>query len=85
MLHIERKVGESIRLGNDIQVIVTKAANGTVRLAFEAPKEVKIYREEIYQRIQNEKHPDHTVSRSTSLGITAEDGNLWLSKKGVSP
>lgn len=57
MLHIERKVGESIRLGTDIHVIVTKAANGTVRLAFEAPKEVKIYREEIYQRIQNEKTP----------------------------
>ncbi|MBJ2264238.1 carbon storage regulator [Pseudomonas sp. WS 5021] len=57
MLHIERKVGESIRLSDNIQVIVTKAANGTVRLAFDAPKEVKIYREEIYQRIQNGKMP----------------------------
>lgn len=57
MLHIERKVGESIRLSNNIQVIVTKAANRTVRLAFDAPKEVKIYREEIYQRIQNGKMP----------------------------
>lgn len=57
MLHIERKVGESIRLSNNIRVIVTKAANGTVRLAFDAPTEVKIYREEIYQRIQNEKIP----------------------------
>lgn len=57
MLHIERKVGESIRLGNDIQVFVTKAANGTVRLAFNAPVDVKIYREEIFQRMQNEKKP----------------------------
>ena len=57
MLHIERKVGESIRLSDNIQVIVTKAANGTVRLAFDAPKEVKIYREEIYQRSQNGKMP----------------------------
>lgn len=55
MLHIERKVGEAIRLGDDIKVIVTKAANGTVRLAFEAPKHVRIYREEIFKCIQDEQ------------------------------
>jgi len=50
MLHIERKTGEVICVDDDMRIIVTYAAGGSVRLSFEAPSNVRIYREEVYLR-----------------------------------
>lgn len=52
MLHIARKIGEVIRVGDDLRITVTHASNGSVRLSFDAPTSLPIYREEVYQRIQ---------------------------------
>lgn len=54
-LMLTRRVNESIWIGDDIQVTVQRIRGGQVRLAFHAPKDVPIHREEIYQRIQKEK------------------------------
>ena len=51
MLVLTRKNGESVILGNNIKVTVVELSPGTVRLGFEAPQEVSIYREEIYAEI----------------------------------
>ncbi|WP_222265374.1 carbon storage regulator CsrA [Modestobacter marinus] len=51
MLTLTRNVGESIRIGEDIEVYVVEVRGGTVRLGFKAPREVSIHREEVYRQI----------------------------------
>jgi len=51
MLTLTRGVGESIRIGDDIEVYVIEVRGGTVRLGFKAPRAVTIHREEVYQQI----------------------------------
>ena len=54
MLVLGRRPGENIRIGDDIKVIVLEMRGGQVKLGIEAPPEVKVHREEIYARIQEE-------------------------------
>lgn len=54
MLILTRNIGESIMIGDDVRVEVTGIKGGQVKLAFDAPKEVPIHREEVYKRIQKE-------------------------------
>ncbi len=51
MLTLTRSVGETIRIGDDIEVHVVEVRGGTVRLGFNAPREVTIHREEVYRQI----------------------------------
>jgi len=55
MLTLTRKVGETIRIGDDIEVVVKEVRKNQVRIGIVAPRETKIYREEIYRDIQAEK------------------------------
>ena len=51
MLVLTRKAGETVMVGNSIRVIIIETSPGVVRLGFEAPDDVSIYREEIYEQI----------------------------------
>lgn len=55
MLILTRRVGESLMVGDEIIVTVLGIKGNQVRLGVNAPKEVAVHREEIYQRIQREK------------------------------
>ncbi len=55
MLVLGRRIGEKVIVGEDIVVQVLKYEKGTVSLGFEAPKEVRIDREEIREKINAEK------------------------------
>ncbi len=55
MLILTRRVGEAIHVGDNVVVRVLGTKGGQVRLGVEAPKELEVHREEIYQRIQKEK------------------------------
>jgi carbon storage regulator len=57
MLVLSRKLGESVLLGNDIRVTVISIDRGKIRLGFEAPRDVEIYRQEIYDQINGVKTP----------------------------
>jgi carbon storage regulator len=50
MLMLNRKVGEKIYIDDDIVIVITRIANGTVQLGFEAEENIIIDREEIYQK-----------------------------------
>ena len=52
MLILTRRVGETLVIGDDVNVTVLGVRGNQVRLGVNAPKEVAVHREEIYQRIQ---------------------------------
>ena len=51
MLILTRKAGESVVVGNSIRITVVEMSGSTVKLAFDAPPDVSIHREEIYREI----------------------------------
>tara|TARA_B100001057_G_scaffold471755_1_gene534365 strand:+ start:3609 stop:3809 length:201 start_codon:yes stop_codon:yes gene_type:complete len=55
MLILTRQVGETLVIDNDVKVTVLGVKGSQVRLGINAPKEVAVHREEIYDRIKNEK------------------------------
>lgn len=62
MLILTRRIGESLVIGDDVVVTVLGVRGHQVRLGVDAPKDVSVHREEIYQRIQDEKSGNTAIS-----------------------
>ena len=62
MLVLSRKRGERIVIGPNIELTVVDIRGNNVRLAVEAPRDVSIHREEIYQRIQEENRQQVSIA-----------------------
>ncbi len=54
MLVLTRKMGESVTIGDQIRIKVVEMKGNQVRLGIEAPNDLRIYREEIYLKVQRE-------------------------------
>jgi carbon storage regulator len=62
MLILTRRVGETITIGDDVKVTVLGVKGNQVRVGIDAPKEVAVHREEIYQRIKDEERTGHATT-----------------------
>lgn len=54
MLIITRKKGESLMIGDDIEITISKIEDGSVKIGIKAPKEVNILRKELLEEVKNE-------------------------------
>ena len=77
MLILTRKIGEGIILGDDIRISIMEIRGKQIRIGIEAPQNVVVLREEIYQRIQEENLRAAGV-RDVDL---KEIANIWKQKK----
>ena len=66
MLILTRRVGETVVIGNDVDVTVLGVKGNQVRLGVKAPREVSVHREEIYKRIKDEKQESKNGSAEVS-------------------
>jgi len=55
MLILTRRVGETLMIGDNVTVTVLRVKGNQVRLGVNAPKDVSVHREEIFERIQQEE------------------------------
>lgn len=75
MLVLTRRAGESIMIGKDVVVTVLEARGDQVRIGVEAPRDVRIHREEIYRQVEEENAAAVASARRASalLGKRAPD------------
>lgn len=68
MLILTRRIGETLKIGDNIDITVLGIKGNQARLGIKAPKEVSVHREEVWNRIQkegeakNKKHSDHVYT-----------------------
>jgi carbon storage regulator len=65
MLTISRRAGERILIGDDIVIEVVETSGGNVRLGITAPRELRIYREELWERVKAENEAAARADFST--------------------
>jgi carbon storage regulator len=61
MLILTRRIGETVKIGDDVAVRIVGVQGNQVRIGVEAPKDVPVHREEIYEKIQREQQGGNEV------------------------
>lgn len=72
MLLLTRKLGENIRIGDDVKITIVEVKGNHVKLGIDAPPSIKVHREEIYERIQQERQRAGAAGTSPGSGKPEE-------------
>lgn len=73
MLILTRKPGESLYIGDDVKITIVEIKGHQIRVGIDAPKELRIYREEIYNLIREENRQAAEAARATDAGLEGLD------------
>ena len=76
MLVLTRRPGESIRIGDEISVLVIEIQRGQVKVAIDAPRDVTVHREEIYELVQRENR------KAAHQRAEIDPAELWTGSRG---
>ncbi|MBI5197920.1 MAG: carbon storage regulator CsrA [Nitrospirae bacterium] len=71
MLILTRKLGESINIGDQIKVTILEIHGNQVRIGIDAPKDTKIYREEVYDKILEENRLAARIGKDSVTRLAA--------------
>ncbi|MFL0805504.1 MAG: carbon storage regulator CsrA [Agarilytica sp.] len=74
MLILTRQIGETLRIGDDVSMTVLGIRGNQIRIGVDAPNDIAIHREEIFQRIQQEKRTKSQPSAPKPALKTTEIG-----------
>ena len=80
MLILTRKLGESITIGEEIKITVLECQGKQVKLDIIAPRHVKVHREEIFEKIQEENKKSVAVSKDALLEVVKNMQNTGKKK-----
>jgi carbon storage regulator len=84
MLLLTRKLGENIRIGDDVKITIVEVKGNHVKLGIDAPPSVKVHREEIYERIQQENRRAQAL-RAAAEGDGTPNGETGTARPGTTP
>ncbi|MFQ5481686.1 MAG: carbon storage regulator CsrA [Nitrospinaceae bacterium] len=76
MLVLTRKIGESIKINEDVKITVIDIKGKNIRLGIEAPRETKVYREEVFNKIKEEN-----LSAASATGFDASKVSKLIKDK----
>ena len=74
MLVLTRRPGQSVQIGTEVRIVVLSAGGGQVRLGIDAPPEVAVHREEVYERIV-------AANREAAVFEDVDVDGLWTQEK----
>lgn len=67
MLILTRRIGETLIIGDDINIIIVGVQGNQVRIGIDAPKDISVHRKEVYDRIKAERNRgDEPITLSLS-------------------
>ena len=75
MLVLTRRPGESIRIGDEISVLVLEIQRGQVKVAIDAPREIPVHRQEVYELVQREN------VKAAQQGSDDDPVDLWRGER----
>lgn len=81
MLVLARKINERIVIGEDIEISVVDIKGDQVKLGIKAPKRVKVYRQEVYEAIQQENRAAAQSAAQSLRGLEGMLGSTETSEK----
>jgi carbon storage regulator len=76
MLILTRRVGETVMIGNEVTVTVLGVKGNQVRIGINAPKNVAVHREEIYERIKREQQGGSSTEHENGSKPLAEFASI---------
>ena len=76
MLVLTRKTGEGIIIGDDIKITIVELKGGGVRIGIDAPRDMKIHRQEVYDKItqENREATQWDIADLNELGTLLDAG-----------